>query len=98
MPAFARKNRIRLKGKPQPDAATIAVYLKEEQDPVQAKDLLADEFREFNVNVETINDDPRVIQVGMRIEATWVDRNGAPLMQRQLLRICPRNRSCDVSD
>ena len=36
---------------------------------------------------ETVNDDPRLIQVGMRVEVTWVDRNGAPLMQRQTVRI-----------
>ena len=39
------------------------------------------------VRAENINDDPRVIQEEIRVEATWVDRNGAPLMQRQLLRI-----------
>ena len=39
------------------------------------------------VLAETLNDDPRLIQVGMRVELTWVDRNGAPLMQRQVVRI-----------
>ncbi len=44
-------------------------------------------FENKRTLAETANDDPRLIQVGMRVEATWVDRNGAPLMQRQLLRV-----------
>ncbi len=44
-------------------------------------------FENKRVLAETINDDARLIQVGMRVEATWVDRNGAPLMQRQVLRV-----------
>ncbi len=39
------------------------------------------------VLIETTNDDPRDIQATMRVEVTWNDRSGVPLMQRQLLRI-----------
>ncbi len=39
------------------------------------------------VQAETINDDPRVIEAELRVEVTWNDRSGAPLMQRQVLRI-----------
>ncbi len=55
LPAFARKNRIRLKSKPQPQASTIWVPLKDEQDPNQAKDLLADEYRDYTVNTAKFN-------------------------------------------
>lgn len=36
---------------------------------------------------ENFHDDPRDIQLEWRLEVTWVDRAGVPLMQRQLLRI-----------
>ena len=36
---------------------------------------------------ETENDDPRVLQNEIQIEASWVDRNGFPLMERQVLKI-----------
>lgn len=39
------------------------------------------------VLVETINDDPRDLEVSMLVEAAWSDRGGMPLMERQLLRI-----------
>jgi hypothetical protein len=39
------------------------------------------------VLAETANDDPRVVQTGLRVEVSWTDRNGAPLMNRQVLRI-----------
>ncbi len=44
------------------------------------------------VLVESINDDPRDIQVNLRVEARWTDRSGTPLMERQLLRL---NRDID---
>lgn len=31
--------------------------------------------------------EPRVLQTGWEVEVDWVDRSGAPLMQRQLLRV-----------
>ena len=39
------------------------------------------------VNGENISDDPRSLQVEYRVEVTWVDRAGTPLMQRQSVRI-----------
>jgi len=36
---------------------------------------------------ETINDDPRNLEVDYMIEVTWTDRAGFPLMPRQVLRI-----------
>ena len=44
-------------------------------------------YDDKTVLAESANDDPRLIRVGMRVEVTWVDRNGAPLMQRQTVRI-----------
>ena len=32
---------------------------------------------------ETFQDDPRTIEVGWRVEVSWVDRAGVPLMQRE---------------
>lgn len=32
-------------------------------------------------------DEPRDVQVACRVEVTWTDRSGTPLMQKQLLRI-----------
>lgn len=32
-------------------------------------------------------DEPRTLDYGWRLEVTWVDRAGVPLMQRQILRI-----------
>ena len=39
------------------------------------------------VNGENISDEPRSLQVEYRLEVSWVDRAGAPLMQRQSVRI-----------
>ena len=39
------------------------------------------------VQVESANDDARALDYEMRIEVTWTDRNGMPLMERQELRI-----------
>ncbi len=36
---------------------------------------------------ETANDDVRDVQFGIQVEITWTDRNGMPLMDRQVLRI-----------
>ncbi len=36
---------------------------------------------------ENRGDEPRALQLDWRLEVTWVDRAGVPLMQRQLLRI-----------
>jgi hypothetical protein len=36
---------------------------------------------------ENIHDEPRSLNVGWRVEVTWVDRAGVPLMQRQVLRV-----------
>jgi hypothetical protein len=36
---------------------------------------------------ENINDEPRSLDVDWRVEVSWVDRAGVPLMQRQVLRI-----------
>ncbi len=41
---------------------------------------------------ETINDDPRTLQIDYLVEVTWTDNAGTPLMERQLLRL---NRSID---
>jgi hypothetical protein len=39
------------------------------------------------VVTETINDDPRDLQIDYMLEVTWTDRSGAPLMDRQVLRL-----------
>jgi hypothetical protein len=39
------------------------------------------------VVTETINDDPRDLQIDYLLEVTWTDRSGVPLMERQLLRL-----------
>lgn len=39
------------------------------------------------VLVETENDDPRALLTELQVEVTWTDRNGFPLMQRQVLRL-----------
>ncbi len=39
------------------------------------------------VLVETENDDPRALQANMRVEVSWTDRSGVPLMPRRVLRI-----------
>ena len=39
------------------------------------------------VNTENRSDEPRNIKLDWRLEVTWVDRAGTPLMQRQLLRV-----------
>lgn len=44
------------------------------------------------VVAETINDDPRDLQIDYLVEVTWTDRAGTPLMERQLLRL---DRSID---
>lgn len=44
------------------------------------------------VLAETFNDDPRTLQVDYLVEITWTDRNGIPLMTRQVLRL---DRSID---
>ncbi len=36
---------------------------------------------------ENINDEPRTLKVGWRVEVSWTDRAGVPLMQRQVIRI-----------
>jgi hypothetical protein len=36
---------------------------------------------------ESINDHPRVIETDLRVEVSWSDRGGQPLMQRQMLKI-----------
>ena len=36
---------------------------------------------------ENISDEPRSLDLDWRLEVTWTDRSGAPLMQRQVLRI-----------
>lgn len=36
---------------------------------------------------ENINDEPRSLDVDWRVEVSWVDRAGVPLMQRRVLRI-----------
>ncbi len=36
---------------------------------------------------ETEFDDPRTLQYEMRVEVTWTDRGGVPLMERQVLRL-----------
>lgn len=36
---------------------------------------------------ENINDDPRELQIDMRLEAQWLSRSGTPLMQRLSLKI-----------
>ncbi len=36
---------------------------------------------------ETRNDDPRDLQLDYRIEVTWTDRSGVPLMPRQILQL-----------
>ena len=36
---------------------------------------------------ENINDEPRTLKVGWRVEVSWTDRAGVPLMQRQIIRI-----------
>ena len=36
---------------------------------------------------ENINDDARSLKLGWRVEVSWVDRAGVPLMQRQVLQI-----------
>ena len=55
---------------------------------------LADSFiqgrlvrEEKRVNIENRSDEPRDIKLNWRLEVTWVDRAGTPLMQRQLLRV-----------
>ena len=45
-----------------------------------------------SVKIETIDDDPRDLAVGLQLEVTWTDRAGLPLMPRQVLRL---NRSID---
>ena len=40
-----------------------------------------------SVLVESVNDDPRAIQYRTSIEVAWTDRGGAPLLDRQILRI-----------
>ena len=34
---------------------------------------------------ETVYDDPRTLEYVMRLEVTWTDRGGVPLMERQVL-------------
>ena len=36
---------------------------------------------------ETVEDDARTIETGWRVEVSWIDRAGVPLMQRQSIRI-----------
>lgn len=40
-----------------------------------------------SVTGENINDDARTLKVGWRVEVTWIDRAGVPLMQRKWIRI-----------
>ncbi len=44
------------------------------------------------VVTETVNDDPRDLQIDYLLEVTWTDPAGNPLMERQVLRL---NRSID---
>lgn len=39
------------------------------------------------VITESENDDPRALRYEMRVEVTWTDRGGVPLMERQVLRL-----------
>ena len=36
---------------------------------------------------ETINDDPRNLQIDLKLEVTWITRTGTPLMERVTLKI-----------
>jgi hypothetical protein len=36
---------------------------------------------------ETLQDDARTLETGWRVEVTWIDRAGVPLMQKQVIRI-----------
>jgi hypothetical protein len=36
---------------------------------------------------ETVNDDPRVLQIDYLVELSWTDRQGVPLMNREVLSV-----------
>ncbi len=58
-------------------------------DPAIADSFLRGRIIEERKSVagENVNDEPRTLNVGWRVEVDWVDRAGVPLMQRQSLRI-----------
>ena len=84
---FARKNDIRLSGLRQVDDTTLSLPLKADQDSAKAKDLIADEYRDYTVSVEKADSAVAVIMVIKAEEAAQVKKMAA---EKALMKI--RNR------
>ncbi len=84
---YVRKNNIRIKGLRQSSATTILVTLRAQADVTEARGLIADEFRDYNVTDATLNGD-RTIKLVYKDEE--IDRVKKLAAEKALMKI--RNR------
>jgi preprotein translocase subunit SecD len=84
---FARKNHIRLTGMRQTNATTIILAFKEDQDRGKAKDLITEEYPDYDVSIETIDGTDSIKMVIKAAEATQIKKMAA---EKALMKV--RNR------
>jgi preprotein translocase subunit SecD len=84
---FIRKNNIRIKGLRQTSDTTIGITLRDDTDATKAKDLIADEFRDYAVDTTEVDG---IHGIQLKFKAEGVEQVKKMAAEKALMKI--RNR------
>ncbi len=84
---FVRKNHIKVKGLRQTNPTTIMITLREDADPTEAQGLIANDYRDFQIESTTVDGAPAIKMIFKKDETELVKKMAA---EKALMKI--RNR------